>query len=98
MGEKHEEIQDDYIQDMLFNKDNMETSEEYEKIVKQYYSELLEEILDEYLVDGALLTCENATSDDQEIDGHIIHPRNDGTSYLRVTQQRKRKYNSIWEL
>ncbi len=90
MGEKHEEIQDDYIQDMLFDKDKMETSEEYEKIVKQYYSELLEEILDEYLVDGALLTCENATSDDQEIDGHIIHPRNDGTSYLRVTQQRKR--------
>ena len=43
MGEKHEEIQDDYIQDMLFDKDKMETSEEYEKIVKQYYSELRSE-------------------------------------------------------
>lgn len=67
MDREHERIQEEYLKNMMFGSDE-EESEEYQKAVSKYFAEMIDDIRDEYIVDGALITCSKATDEDQEIE------------------------------
>ena len=75
------------IQDRLFN--SAVDEEKNEESLDYIYQLIEKDIMDDYLVNGAILMCEKATKNSVEVDGETYRTTGNEESRLRVDHSRK---------
>ena len=79
--------QEEMIQDRLFN--SAVNEEKNEESLDYIYQLIEKDIMDDYLVNGAILMCEKATKNSVEIDGETYRTTGNEESRLRVNHSTK---------